>query len=134
MNASAQKFSGSQPSITDDVGRSILVSPLSLDHFLRKEIYATVDQDTNPNNFLRVIDEAHCRAPAELFRNYNYDYAHGMMIVYFLSGVKLEGATNATAVHTVDDMKFLKDHFRMVVVDCRHLCRSVKVLQDENGV
>lgn len=37
----------------------------------------------DPNNLLRDIDEAQCRALAELIRTYNYGYGHDMMTVFF---------------------------------------------------
>lgn len=108
--------------------------PLNVDHYHSKEIYAKLDRIVDPNTPLCDIDEAHGRALAELFRKYDYNYAHGMMTKYYFSAVTMEGAISASVVHIVNSTEVVKDGYCMVVLDSRQWRRSVKILKNENKV
>lgn len=49
----------------EDTGRAVQTHLLNLDNYHREEIYARVDQITNPHNLLHDIHEAHCRTLVE---------------------------------------------------------------------
>lgn len=133
MNTSAQKSSERHLWFSDDIEKSAHVHLLNSDHYLYDEIHASVDQIVDASNPLGNIDEAHCRALLESFRNYNENYAHRMMTVYFSTRVDPKGATYATAVRSVDGMKMLKYGYRMVIIDACHCRRSMQMIRDENG-
>lgn len=57
-----------------------------------------------------------------------------MMVMYFPWAVKHKGATYATAVHNVDDMKLLEDGYCLVTLDSGHCRHSVMMLTDRSGV
>lgn len=79
---------------------------LNLYTYLLEDSYARVPQMTGRNNGLSDINEAGCRALAYYFRNYNYDCACGIMMVYFLSTISLGGTIYATTVHIVSRIRF----------------------------
>lgn len=54
--------------MSDDIGRAIQADPSNLYHYLYEEVYVMAEQIVDPNNLLRNIDEARCRAPADSFR------------------------------------------------------------------
>lgn len=91
--------------MTDSIRKAAQNHSLNLDHYLREVIYARMDQITNPNNLLRDIDDARCCVLAELFRDYRYNCAHGLMTVYLSSSISAEGATFDTGVHTVGRLR-----------------------------
>lgn len=93
MSTPAEKFLESHPFITDVIWSSNKVNPSSPDDYLDEEIYRRVDEIGDVNDALRQISEATYRALAEPFRNDNYDYACGMMTVYFSRTVNPDGAT-----------------------------------------
>lgn len=55
-----------------------------------------------------------------------------MMTVYFFSTVSIKGATDATAVQSVDGIRLLKDSYYMFRLDGRQRCRSVKMVGDKD--
>lgn len=113
----AQKISQSHSCISDNIGKGDQVHLLSLDYYLYEKIYACMDRIVDPNNSLHNIDGAHCRALAESFGLYRYDYARHMMKVYYSSSLKPEGPTYATAMHEVDCMRLLKDGYCKEMLD-----------------
>lgn len=56
------------------------------------------------------------------------------MTVYCLFTVNVEGVTCATAVRTVDHMKFLKDKYCVVMVDGGHLRCYSEMVKGIDGV
>lgn len=63
--------------------------------YAHDEVYASVDHFIDRNRALRDIDEAHCRALAQSFCHCTFDYACGLMIVYFTAAVNPAGSTYA---------------------------------------
>lgn len=94
--------------------------PLSLEYYLRKEVYASVDQTADPRSPPRDIDEAHCCWFTESFRKSKSDCTCEMMMVYISFTVSLEGATYNTAVHIIDAITLLEDGSCMVLLDGHH--------------
>lgn len=82
-------------------------------------------QIVDSNNTLRNIYESNCSALEKSLQNYSWDFMRGLMTVYFSSTVNPESATYATAVHNVNEMKFLKDSYCIVMFDGRHQRLSV---------
>lgn len=109
----------------DDIGKAVQVHSLKFYHCLHGEVYVAVDQAVHQNSSLRDVFETHCRALAKLFRDNNYNYAIGMNKVYVSTTVNRDGTPYANAVQTVDSFKLLKDGYCMVVLDVRHLYRTV---------
>lgn len=132
MNILIQHPSESHPSMFDDIEKSVQVQPLNLEHYPRKAVYARDDKIVNQINPQRNIDQTHCFALAIYFRNYNQDHSRGMMTMYFLSTVNLEGALCATEEQTVDVMQVQKDGYFMVPLNGRQSHRSVKSVQNKN--
>lgn len=93
MNISAKESSESRPSMFHDIGQVVQVNPLNLDHYVHDEFYATVGQTLNPNDVLCDINDANFHALAYSFHNYNFEYVHCMMTVYFSSTDNPEGVT-----------------------------------------
>lgn len=93
-----------------------------------------MDRIADPNNPLRHIDEANWHTLARLFCRYRYDYACGVIKVYFLFTIDPEGATYATAMHFFGSMNVLIDGYRIVMLDGRHRRRSVKILCNGDGI
>lgn len=87
-----------------------------------------MDHMVHPSIRLCDIDGACYHALTEKFRNYSYDLAHGMMILYFVSTVYPEGWTNRSAVHNVIGMKLLIDGYCMATLFLHELYHSVKLL------
>lgn len=83
-------------------------------------MHASTDKVLNPSILLCENQEAHCYTLAESFRNYNYNYARGIMTVYVSTAVNREGATYVNAVTTVDDVQVLKEAQYLVVLDGLH--------------
>lgn len=77
----------------DTTRRAVQLHPLKLDHYQHKKIYARLDGIEDLGDPLRDVNDTHCRILAEMFCNYNYDYAHGMLAMYILSTVNAEGGT-----------------------------------------
>lgn len=114
------------------IWRAVQASPLSVDHCLPKKIYARMYEIADPINPLRDSDEKHCRALANYLRNYHYNCARGMMMMYVLSAVSLDGATLGAAVHAVENSKLLKDGYCMVLLDGRHPRHCVETVREKN--
>lgn len=67
--------------MSDEVEKAVRVLPLNFYHYLLEETHAKVGYIVDPNNYLRDIGVAHCRALAKSLRNYQYDCAHKLMMV-----------------------------------------------------
>lgn len=93
-----------------------------------------MDQISNPNNPLHVINEVHCRALVESFQNYSYNFASGTMNVFVLSAVDRVGATIPTAVQTADYKKLHREGYYMEMLDGRHHRHYVKILRIEEEI
>lgn len=132
MNKSCQKFSESHPSMFVDKIMAVQNRRLNPFQYMPVEFYARVDQVTEPDNSLRGINEAHCHALAEHFRNSGYDYERNMLTVYFSSTVSPDCATNVIAERSVDSLIFLKDWYCIVILDDRHWRCSIELLRGED--
>lgn len=55
----------------EENGKAVQVHPLTLDHYLYDESYATADLIVVPNNRSRDINEAQNHVMAESLHNYN---------------------------------------------------------------
>lgn len=133
MHFSVQQSYESYLSMYGNIGRSVQVHPLNLDQCHREKVYARVDQIFDPNNLLQNIEEAHCRALAEFFYNYDYDGVGNKLTVYFLSIANPEGFTYATAVH----IRWREDVERLLMHANARLLSSALILkfsQNENGL
>lgn len=113
---------------SEKIESAVQVYPLNLEHCPHDAFYAKVDQFANPNNLLRDVEEAHYRVLATSFRNFNYVYAHSIIMVCFWSSVNVECAYRAYAVLTVEDKTMLKNSNCMVILDRRHWSHSVERL------
>lgn len=71
---------------------------------------------------------------SESSRNWNYDYARGMKMVYFSGLVNRAGGPYAAAVHPVHGMRLLKDGYCMVMNNGRHWRQSIKMSHHEGDV
>lgn len=120
--------------MSDDIEMAVQVHLLNLDQYLHERIYAIVDQIADPNNSLGDMDEAHCRPLAVFFRNEIYNYAHGMMMVYFSSPTKPRGTTHGNAVKTVDVMTLQEKGYCTEMLDGCYWHRFIEMLQDKDGV
>lgn len=65
MNTSSQKSSEINPSMFDDIEKTIQVHLLDPDHYLYGDVYARVDQIANQNNPRHYIGAARCCAMAK---------------------------------------------------------------------
>lgn len=60
VNTLEQKWFESHLSMSDDIGSTVQVHPLNVDHHLHEEGYAMVDQIVDRNKPVRHIVEASC--------------------------------------------------------------------------
>lgn len=86
----------------DEIGKVFQLYDLNLHNFLHDEIYASVCQIVDPNDFLRSVDEVHCRALLKSSRKYNYDDLCGMLTVWYASTVNLKRVAYTNAVYYTD--------------------------------
>lgn len=93
-----------------------------------------MDQIVDPSTSQRKVNEAHWRVPVESFCNCSYDYARGVTTVYFYCSVNRKGMIYATAVHSIDIMKLLKDVYLIVLLYDSHLHRSVEMGKNKDGM
>lgn len=93
-----------------------------------------MDHIVDPNSFLRAIDEAHYHGQAELFCNYYYDYAYGIMSVYFSSTVDPVDSQYAIAVYNIDEIWLPEVGYCMVMLKERYYHRAVEVSKERNRV
>lgn len=108
MNISVQLFSESYPSVYNDMKGFKHMDPLNIGNHEHEGIYVKVNQIAVLSNPLLHIYEGYCHALVNSFRNYSYDYARGIMTLYFISIVNQQGATYATAVHDFASITLLK--------------------------
>lgn len=134
MNTSKKTSSASHRSISDDIGMAFQVHPLNPDIYSRDRIYAMLDQIVDPMSPKRYIDEAHCRALADFFCNYEYRYARSMKKMYFSLSISPEGSTYASALHNTHWKKLVADGYCIFMLDHRHQRRSVEMLRDDDTV
>lgn len=134
INTSTHHCSERHLSSFDDTEKAVQVHLLELDYYYRKETYGGSDQIEDSMNPLRKIDEANWLALTRPFRNYNYNYARGMMKVHFSSTFNPKGATYGIVAHIVDVMKVLSDNYCFVMLDGQHWHRSVENVQNEDRV
>lgn len=88
----------------------------------------------DPYSHLRDLSDAHCHVLANSFRKCRYDFACGVITVYFSSTVNLAAATYATTVLNIDGIKLLNDGYYVVMLDGRHRFRSVEMLRYEDNL
>lgn len=93
---------------------------MSHEHHLPEEIFANVNQIADLIRPLHGIDETLCHTLVELFRNYDYDYAGGIIKIYFPFNINPEYVTQFTAVDSFDSVRLLKDGYRMVMHNSCH--------------
>lgn len=70
-----------------------------------------------PSNPTHDTDESHFSVPDEPFRNYNHQYASGLIKVFFSSTINSKRAAFAIPVNNVDFRSLLKDGYCMVVIE-----------------
>lgn len=120
--------------MVDGTGETICGDLLYLDHYQQEEIYAGMHWIEDPKNDLHNTDEAHWRALGELSWNYMLDYESVMMKMYIFATVKMDGVTLTFADHNTNEKRFMKNGYRMVMLDRRYWRNSVRVLRDKNSV
>lgn len=106
MINSPQNLSESGFSKFDYIEKAIQIQSLKFDRYLQEEIFVRVDWIGDQSNRLSKIDEIQCRALAESFRDYTWDYASDMMTVYSFSNTNHKDATYATALHNANAFRF----------------------------
>lgn len=85
MNTTVQRILWEPLSMSDEIERALQMQPLNFDQYHHKKSFVRANKIEDPNNPPLDIGKAHFRAPVNMFRNYNYCYAWGMMKTYFLS-------------------------------------------------
>lgn len=78
--------------------------------------------------------EAHCRALAKSFRNYNESNVRGKVTVYFFSTVHPKVPAYAIAAHDVYIMKLRKDGCFIVILDGHHWYHPYKIIGDKDSM
>lgn len=109
MSISPEKSSESQPSMPDDIVKPSDISPWTLLTISKRKCTRGLIKLRIRISLCATIDEAHYRALAESFHDYDYNHARGLMKVYFSFTVNPERRTHATAVQNIDGIKLLKD-------------------------
>lgn len=91
------------------IGNAIQVHLLNGDHARHNEVYEELNQLVGPNNPLYNINEAQYRELEEFFYNYKYVYTRTILRMYFLLFANLIDVTYVSAVHKINEKKFLKN-------------------------
>lgn len=70
-----------------------------------------------PTTLCVITEENHFVALTESLRDYEYDFAHGLMTGYLLLAVYLEDMAYATAMRNIHGKNGLKHGYCMVMID-----------------
>lgn len=114
----------------DDIGKADEGQSLNLADYAHEEVSDRVDQILDPNDSLRDVDKLHCRALAQSFCDYAFEYARGLMTIYISAAVNAAGAMYATTVRHLDGKNISNDDFRKVMLDGRPRRLSVELVRD----
>lgn len=105
---------------------------MNLVDYAHEKVDARVDQIIYLNHAFRGIDETHCRALTQLFCNHTFDYAYGLLIVFFTAANYWAVATHGSTVNDVDGKNVLKDECGVDMINGRNQRLSVKMVTNEN--
>lgn len=133
MHSALHQFSPSYPSVSDGIGKTVLVHLLKLADYRDNKLYCRVYQIVARNHSLRDIKESHCCALTKSLCKCKLDNERGLMTAYFFIAVNRVGATYDSAVHDVDGKKILKNDYGMVMLDDRNRGRTWEMVRDENA-